>query len=422
MTSIFKSIKKRSSKVYSKIAHCKKKDQNLVKSQEVAEQNAQLENYFHDCESSQKVQIFEEMESESLGSDISNNEYKSKLREKRKFKNVLRDGAKFALKSLFWCRRAKKKKMLTNKIKKLNGMEGLKIRSNLKAHPILKYANNTDQEESTSSPERPGKRLEDLRIHNEETQYVQTALKLADQLTKIEHTQDDLICPLCLKFLVHSTVARCGHTYCYVCFQELVLVSPSCLKCDKNLRKHRIAASCKAIDSMVESMVNSLSDTDSGFDAPMLQQNDDHKIDFAKYEKEDYVRRKKEYEDYLKKKVLEDVEVGDMVDIRTPEYVWTEGIVRRLVYKPESGVKVAFIHYMDLPNSFDEEICLKSSRLATHGFFTSREDIPKLSWTDRGTKIILYEGKKLSYDLMGRVMDKYSSLVDTDESDHYEEE
>ena len=134
------------------------------------------------------------------------------------------------------------------------------------------------------------------------------------------------------------------------------------------------------------------------------------------------MRRKKEYEDYLKNKALTDVEVGDMVDIRTPEYVWSEGIIRRIVYKPDSGIKVAFIHYMDLPNSFDEEIRLKSTRLAKHGFFTSRNDIPKLSWTDRGTKIILYEGKELDYDLMGRVLDKYSSLVDTDESDHYEDE
>lgn len=72
---------------------------------------------------------------------------------------------------------------------------------------------------------------------------------------------------------------------------------------------------------------------------------------------------------------------------------------------------------MDLPNSFDEEFCIRSQRLARHGFFTSRKDIPKLSWTDRGAKMILYEGKELNYDIMGRVLDRYASLIDSDESD-----
>lgn len=114
--------------------------------------------------------------------------------------------------------------------------------------------------------------------------------------------------------------------------------------------------------------------------------------------------------------------MGDLVDVRTPEYVWTEGIVRKLSYKSESGNKLVFIHYTDLPNSFDEEICIQSLRLAKHGFFTSRKDIPKLSWTDKGVKSILYDGKELDYDIMGRVLDKYASLIDSDESDYYDQE
>ena len=95
--------------------------------------------------------------------------------------------------------------------------------------------------------------------------------------------------------------------------------------------------------------------------------------------------------------------------------------MRSLSYKSESGTKLAFVHYIDLPNSFDEEICLKSHRLANYGFFTSRKDIPKLNWTDRGVKSILYEGKELDFDIMGRVLDKYASLIDSDESDHYDQ-
>lgn len=382
MSSIFKSIKKRSKKAYSSIFRCRRKKQSLGKEKALAQQNEQFKQYFLDCENQQAVQIFEESENLSLGSDISNNDYKNELRKRGKLKHLLKEGFKFAFGNIFSCKKAKRKKVFTNKVKKLKGYEGLKIRSNLKARPILKYGD-SDSNESQSSLQRPRKTLENLRKKNEEVQYMQTALKLANQLTKIEHLQDDLICPLCLKFLVHATVTKCGHTYCYICFQELVLVSPTCLKCDRSLRKHRIAASCKAIDSMVENLICSLTEKSSN-NVPAIvrdsQKSDDEiEIDYAKYEKEDYVRRKKEYEDYLENKTVTKLEVGDLVDIRTPEYVWCEGIVRRVVYKPESGIKVAFIHYMGLPNSFDEEICFSSSRLAKHGFLTSRNDIPKLT-------------------------------------------
>ena len=243
-------------------------------------------------------------------------------------------------------------------------------------------------------------------------------------MSKIEHSPDDLICPLCLKFIVQATVTACGHTYCYVCFQDLILVSPSCLKCDKSLRSNRITAGCLAIDSMVENLIMSLGkdDVTSLGTTQLSPVSTEDQIDFVRYEREDYVRRKKEYDDYIKDRVVNDLEVGDLVDVRTPEYVWCEGIVRRLIFKPETRLKVALIHYTGLPNCFDDEICLRSSRIARHKFFTDRQDIPKLSWTDRGVKQILYEGKELGYDLMGNVMDKYASLVDTDESDHYEDE
>lgn len=122
----------------------------------------------------------------SLGSDISNNDYKNELRKRGKLKHLLKEGFKFAFGNIFSCKKAKRKKVFTNKVKKLKGYEGLKIRSNLKARPILKYGD-SDSNESQSSLQRPRKTLENLRKKNEEVQYMQTALKLANQLTKIEH-------------------------------------------------------------------------------------------------------------------------------------------------------------------------------------------------------------------------------------------
>ena len=100
----------------------------------------------------------------------------------------------------------------------IQGLEGVNIVKGLKTKPLINLED-PDQLERRLTKGRPKKKkLEDLRTENEEKKFVKTALNLADQLSKIEHTQDDLICPLCLKFIVKASVARCGHTYCYICF------------------------------------------------------------------------------------------------------------------------------------------------------------------------------------------------------------
>ena len=47
--------------------------------------------------------------------------------------------------------------------------------------------------------------------------------------------------------------------------------------------------------------------------------------------------------------------------------------------KAERG-KYLHVTYLDLPKFFNEEIWEKSDWIASPGFFTNREDIPKLSF------------------------------------------
>ena len=44
-----------------------------------------------------------------------------------------------------------------------------------------------------------------------------------------------------------------------------------------------------------------------------------------------------------------------------------------------------------------------------------------MSWTEQGNKLITLAGEELDYDLLGVKEDPYAALVDSDESDAYEE-
>ena len=69
--------------------------------------------------------------------------------------------------------------------------------------------------------------------------------------------------------------------------------------------------------------MNSLRDEDYQLSDSSLGQSFDEavSIDYARYEKEDYVRRKKEYETFMRNRQVEDLSVGQLVDVRTPEFV-----------------------------------------------------------------------------------------------------
>jgi len=57
----------------------------------------------------------------------------------------------------------------------------------------------------------------------------------------------------------------------------------------------------------------------------------------------------------------------------------------------------------------------------TGNIYSYELDIPKMIWTEQGTKMITLNGEELNYDLLGVKNDIYAAMVDSDESDAYEE-
>jgi len=106
------------------------------------------------------------------------------------------------------------------------------------------------------------------------------------------------------------------------------------------------------------------------------------------------------------------------VDVRSPEYVWTTGIIRKIAWRIDNNTKIALVHYEGFPNIYDEEIWENSARLANYQFFTGREDLPKLRINSKGRKVIMFMGQKLDFNFLEyeKGNEPYGQLVDSEYS------
>lgn len=143
----------------------------------------------------------------------------------------------------------------------------------------------------------------------------------------------------------------------------------------------------------------------------------------------DYVKRKEDNKAWNINKKHKKATIGALVDIRSPEFVWCVGVVKKIIFRGEKQKRYLVITYKDLPAIYNEEIMESSNRLACEGFFTKRMDIPKLSFDEMGRKRITLLGKDLDFNFIEKLKKGNSKkkLVETDssyvsESDEEEEE
>lgn len=106
------------------------------------------------------------------------------------------------------------------------------------------------------------------------------------------------------------------------------------------------------------------------------------------------------------------------VDIRSPEYVWCVGIIKRILFRGENQKRLIVVTYENLPSIYNEEIIENSSRLVAFGFFTNRPDLPKLIFDDKGRKQVTLYGNELDFNFVDRFRlgDERKKLVETDSS------
>ena len=177
---------------------------------------------------------------------------------------------------------------------------------------------------------------------------------------QIRHAQTDIICPICLKYIVCAVTTKCGHAFCDTCILEYLLYSSKCILCYKKIRHTKYFATCKSLDNVIDITISRFGTAE---------------------EYSDYKRRIKDTKAWHTARKPLSLSVGMKVDIRSPEYIWACGIIKKIKYRTDINIKIYLIHYevffvvlkyQGFPNIYDEEIWESSSRLANYGFFSSR--------------------------------------------------
>mmetsp|Transcript_2644 Transcript_2644/g.2771 ORF Transcript_2644/g.2771 Transcript_2644/m.2771 type:complete len:325 (-) Transcript_2644:367-1341(-) len=177
-----------------------------------------------------------------------------------------------------------------------------------------------------------------------------SASTAADSLIKLEQ----LLCPICLEMMVNPVTTFCGHSFCEFCIFESLIFKSYCPVCREDIRGYKNPR-CILLSQLIETLLT----------------NEEHLG-----EKQEYHRRKQVHTKWINGRKLVDIEVGAKVDVCDTEHIWCTGVVKLKVERP-SRVPRLLIHYEGWNRLYDEFLSQDSQRLAPHGIFTTRSDIPK---------------------------------------------
>lgn len=93
---------------------------------------------------------------------------------------------------------------------------------------------------------------------------------------------------------------------------------------------------------------------------------------------EDKIGRVNSYQDWRDQAVIrKPILPGDLIDVRDTLYVWCVGEVKEVINSPFGRPKTLLIHYKGWNSIYDEFISADSYRIAPHGTYSSRNDLPK---------------------------------------------
>lgn len=188
-----------------------------------------------------------------------------------------------------------------------------------------------------------------------------------------------LRCPLCLDFICNAITTACGHTFCEECISEYLLYFKRCLCCPRKLCSSKELGRSKSIDALVDAATATM--------APVVAKS--------------LAERKEAHRKQVEARTVREFVVGMDVDVRSPEMVWCEGVVRRILFRGEHGKRLIIVNYKGRPSTLNEEIPDGSERLATAGFYTKNPDLPRLQVSPTGQRSITLLGHPLAYAFVG---------------------
>lgn len=123
--------------------------------------------------------------------------------------------------------------------------------------------------------------------------------------------------------------------------------------------------SCFSIDSVIDQVVSKVASKS----VPDARNSES----FIKEKWDGQARMHKEWIDSRR---IDNVDVGTKIDIRDTEYIWCEGTVKIKIECPNRD-PLLVVHYEGWNKYFDEIIKQNSPRLAPHGCYSKRKDLPR---------------------------------------------
>ena len=92
--------------------------------------------------------------------------------------------------------------------------------------------------------------------------------------------------------------------------------------------------------------------------------------------KTDWLERQKDHVKAQQERQVGELDIDSQVDVRDTNHIWCEGKVGLIIEQMNKDT-LYVIHYEGKPASEDEVIQKTSERLAMHGHFSSRPEIPR---------------------------------------------
>jgi len=165
-----------------------------------------------------------------------------------------------------------------------------------------------------------------------------------------------------MDFIINSRTAVCGHSFCAECINESLIRKKDCPHCRKDIRSWMLQKN-PFIDRAVELMVKAKTraSEDDSDEKRWESRHDNARIWAKKHAVE-----------------LDNIKAGTKIDVLDTEYIWCSAMIELKISLNEvDGKPLLLVHYDGWSRKFDEFVALNSHRLAPHGLYTSREDIPR---------------------------------------------
>lgn len=177
---------------------------------------------------------------------------------------------------------------------------------------------------------------------------------------ELESSLKDFTCTIWMDYMVGAKKLHWGHCFCDQWISFWFLREKFCPICKERVRDDK-NTECNLIDFAVENI--------------LIRGSPD--FDSLKDDLKNWQNRRSQHLEWKNSHRLVNISIGDKIDVRDTEYIWCTGSVERILKSRYNWADLYFIHYEGWSRCYDEYIPADSDRIAPHGFYTSRNDIPK---------------------------------------------